>query len=412
MNNFNKVNDLYPMPGETGYVAPEGNTPPDAPTPKEGEEGYVAPEGEQKPKEGEEGYVAPEKKPGEEGYVAPEGGQVAPKEGEEGYVAPNPDPKPKELTQEEKDTIFKQYLADNGFASIDEIKDLKRRSEEKPETPEEKEKRMADYNREMMAFGIKQNILTNSDIASIENLSKLEDKDIAYNEFAADFKEANKDRLKEGTNEPDTVTEEEIKTAFEEFFHLESDVPALKLSGEKMMKERAAAIRNASESKLANAKTKYDAEVHKSTHLPAFNNFLDQTIDGAIPEQLDLYGEGDSKIVFKLTNAAGKPLYDKQEIKKLFVADEVYNMYLRENDRPKLVEYINDTIQTHIEKTNKPAIRKLIYDQGKSDGLREGAVGAKVPFESKEKLPPVKISDTELTQADKNKTREQFQRKG
>lgn len=398
--------------GDEGYVLKEGDPGFEAPATelKFGDEGYVL-------KEGDEGYEAPteELKLGDEGYILKEGdpGYVPPvelKPGDEGYVEPAV-PKKAELTQEEKDKIFNDYLAEFGLSSADDLKELQKKASETPETEEQKAARIEEYNNSVTAFGIQQKIITPTDLAAIENIKSQDDRSIAYKEFADSYKNVHKDRTKENSLELDPVTEEEINEQFENFFNLDSDNAGLKTMGERLIKERADIIRNGALSKLDVAKQRWDAEVHKNTHVPAFKTFLQDTVSKAVKDQITLFEEGSEKVVFNLKDESGKPLYDVDAIAKSFVSDFVYDSYLKDADKSKVKEFIEQGVANQIYMANKEQINKLIYQQGKAAGVKAGAVGAAAPFREKETPKAVEVTEQALTESDTQNLKNQFTRR-
>src|SRR5690606_32377253 len=149
------------------------------------------------------------------------------------------------------------------------------------------------FENNVTAFAINKKLISSTDIAAREELSKQDDQSIAMKEFAAHYKETHKGRLKEGSVEADPVTEDEIKEAFDEFYHLDSSNSALKTKGEQMIKERADQLRGNVNTKFDTARQQYEAEVHKNTNIPAFRNFLKDTISKAVTDQIIPFEEGE-----------------------------------------------------------------------------------------------------------------------
>lgn len=412
MNYFNndKLNDRFPMPdaNASGAAAAEGGEG-GAAAGAEGGEGSAS-----ESSEGADGAGAAEGSEGAAGAgESGEGGEGGASEGaagSEGAGASEGAAAKPELTKEEKDKIFADYLAEQGLGSLDEIKALKDKAAGVPETEEEKQARIAEYNNSVTAFGISNKLLSNADITEMETIKTLSDRDLAKKEFASEYRDANKDRKIEGTEDLEPVTDDEIDAAFEELYHLESSNSALKAKGEKMMQSRAEAIRSGTDIKFQAAKEKYDAQVHSQTNIPLYNKFLDETIAGAIPEKLTIYKDADNEVVFDLAEADGKKRYDTEELKKLFVNDLVYDKFLAEKDKTGLQAYINTVVKSHIHEVNRDAMNKLIFEQGKNVGTKAGSTtGAKAPFKAHDKIPPVPTTDKVLTDGDKSSLKNQFQ---
>lgn len=302
-----------------------------------------------------------------------------------------------------KDKIYKEL----GISSPEEIKAMRDKLNAVPETPEQAAERIKKFNTELNAFAISNNLLSAQEITEIDTLRNQQPIDIVYKEFEAEYRETFKDRKQEGTEDSEPVTDDEIKEAFEKLYHQDSDNLALQQKGTKLMNERADTIKNQSLSKFENAKLEYEQELHKKENVPAFKTFMREALSG-IPESITLNGEGDDKVVFNLKDDKGKPLYDIEKINKLFVNDVFYDQFLESKDKEGLRKYVNDSIVSKIKEENEPKIHALIFEQGKAAGLKEGAIGAKQPFNAAHDFKPVATSDTALSDVDKANLKSQF----
>lgn len=318
---------------------------------------------------------------------------------------------------EEKTTAVKlsarqEFLKEYGFESEEDFKAFKEAKEAKPETDEEKAAKLEAYNKNLTAFAIQEGILDTKVISQIEAIRGLDDQQIALRDFAAEYRSDNKDRKDEATGEADPVTDEEIQEEFNKFYHIDSSNNSLKGKGERMMKQVAGDVKKQTEAKLADAKTAYDIELDKRTSIPRYQAFVKEVISTSIPTELNLGGEGDDAIIFKLTDDKGKPLYDMKEVEDLFVDNKLFNRFKEGKDPAKLKEFMAETLVEYIEKKNKPAIRALLIEQGKNSGRKEGStVGATAPFKAKEAA-AVQTSDKELSPEAKLNLNKRFGRPG
>lgn len=289
---------------------------------------------------------------------------------------------PQEVNAEIVAKAQADFLKSLGFDSVDDIKKVVADSKNVTETEEQKLSRIEKYNKDLAAYAISQSLLTAQDLTQIEALQKADDRSIAFNDFATEYRADNKDRLDED-GKADPVTEDELKEAFDELYHTGSSNQTLKNKGEKLMKEIADGIRSITNKKFENAKEKFDIEQDKSIQIPAYKTFVQSTISESIPSKIKVAGEGDNEIYFSTTGEDGKPLYDVAKLESLFKNNETYNVF-RTGDKTELKASMVETIEEFILKENRAAINKLLLTQGESIGLKKGSVvGANAPFETK-----------------------------
>lgn len=409
--NNDKLNERFPLPAPEPPAGDDGAA--DNPDPLDNPDPDKIPQdkvGEQNPDK-----VPQDKAP--EDKAAAENPDKVP---QDKVPEENPDKVPLEkapaqnqapLSAEQKDELLQAYLAEQGLGTLEELKALKTKSAENPETEAQRQQRLEDYNNQVTAFGLSQQLLTKTDIQELENVSLLDDRSLARKEFADEYRQANKDRLDEHGHK-DPVTEEEIEDSFEEFYHLYSDAPALKARGEKMIQQMATQLRSAAQGKFEAAKAGFEAKAHKDAHVPLFSKFLQESLQKAIPESLTIFQEGDQQVKFTLKDDTGKLKYNLAELEKLFVNDAVYEQFLASDDKSGLEKYISQTVLSQLHETNKGEMAKLIYEQGRNAGRKEGSsVGAKAPFKSAQGVPPVPTTDKVMTDADKSNLKSQFQRR-
>lgn len=302
----------------------------------------------------------------------------------------------------------KAWLADLGFESEDQLRDLKAKASVVVKTPEQIAQDEEKYQVDLLAYSVKEGLLNRSDIAAYDKLNSMEDNDVVFDDFKTTYLAENKDRKLEGTDEPDPVSPEEIKEAFNQLYHIDSPNSVLKAKGEKMLKGEAEFIKGESTQKFSAAKEKYDLLQSKLKIIPEYKSFVQGTLAKAIPEELVVFGEGDDKVVFKLTDASGKPLYDAAEIEKLFVDNKLFGEFSAGGDKAKLAEFINKTVTDHIWDINKAAINKLVYDQGKEIGLKNGSTtGANAPFQGNAPK-PVLTSDKVMSEGQTQQIRSRY----
>lgn len=293
-----------------------------------------------------------------------------------------------------------------GFDNPEDLKKVVNQSKNVAETEEQKVARIEKYNKELAAYAITNSLLTPQDLTSIESLQKSDDRGIALNDFAADYRADNKDR-KDDDGNPDPVTEDEINKAFEDLYHTDSSNPTLKNKGEKLMKEKADSIRSVANQKFDNAKQKFDIEQEKGIQIPAYKTFVQSTISESIPEKIKISGDGDDAVYFSTVSEQGKPLYDKDKLEALFKKNELFNIFLT-GDKSQLKQAMAETIEEHIFKENRAAINTLLLTHGESVGLKKGSnVGANAPFEAN-KQKPVPVNEKGLSPEAKEHMRKRY----
>src|SRR5262249_37702080 len=130
-----------------------------------------------------------------------------------------------------------------GFDSPEALKTFIQKSKEGDVSAEQKEKRENQEKANIIKFAADNDLMKVEDFNKLEDLRKLSDMQIAYNKFEIEFLEDNPD-----------AKPEDIKTAFDQEYHLNSENEKAKLRGEARIKKEATEIRQPLEKSYTNAK--------------------------------------------------------------------------------------------------------------------------------------------------------------
>lgn len=301
--------------------------------------------------------------------------------------------------QKIKDEARAEFLKSFGVKTEEELKE--KLNPTKQETTEEKAEKEQQYTANLLNFATKEKLFNATDFATLQNLKQASDTDLAFNTFSQEYKEINKDRQVEGVASP--VTDDEIKEAFNQQYHVNSEDAALKAIGEKQIKIAADLKRGDLESKFNDAKATYDDYAYREKNSAPFINFVNKTVTAAIPAQLEFEGPDNTKVVYNIKDV------DVKELEKIFVNDKAFDDYLANGESQSAKDYIAKTVEVYLWNKNKEGILKTVREASYSAGLKAGKVGATAPFDSG-KTPPPATNGTanELTPAEKEKLKGSF----
>ena len=266
-----------------------------------------------------------------------------------------------------------KFLQSFGVNSEEELKE---KLNPKPElTAEQKAQQDEIYSASLAKYAIENKVFNNDEWLSFNNIKKLPDTDLVYNEFANSYKELNKNRQNEdGTANP--VIEDEVKDKFNELYHIDSDNAVLKEQGQKNIELKAGAIRGPLQQKYDDVKSIYDNEIQQKQAVPAFREFMQKAMTEFIPDSFK-YGEGDNEVTFDLTKL------DKTEIEQHLVTnigDREFTDFLKGKGSPEQRARIQKEITKEILYRSHKEIAKTAYDAGVSAGTKKGVQGSEHRF--------------------------------
>jgi hypothetical protein len=274
-----------------------------------------------------------------------------------------PDTTGKALTPDEIEKLtMSKLLKEAGVTSFEELKEKL-----KPKvdlTDDQKREAQQAFDVNLDKFAVDNKFMTRDEIIAFDNLQKQPATDIAFNEFAKEFK----------ANKAD-ATDVEVQQAFKIFYNLESDDATLKAIGEKKIQQLADEAKAAIASKREKAKLSFEDVSTRKAKMPGFRSTLQGAVKEYVPENLDLYSAGEDKVVFKLDASLN------EEIEKFLVTDEVFEDYLKGGDSPQLKAKLKDRIDGYLFLKHKDKMFKAIYEAGEATGRKTGSnTGASASF--------------------------------
>lgn len=290
-----------------------------------------------------------------------------------------------------------EFLKSFGVKTEAELKE--KLNPTKPQTEEEKKASEEQYTASLLNFATKEKLFTANDFAALQNLKQTPDNELAYSSFANEYKELNKSRA--GSDNP--INDEEIREAFNQQYHVNSEDAALKAIGEKQIKSAADNSRTELEAKFKDAKDTYDDYAYRENNSKPFLNFINKTITASIPTEIKIPGKEGNDITYKIKNP------DLKEIEKIFVNDKAFDDYLANGESQSAKDYIAKTIDIYLWSKNKDAILKEVASVSYDAGLKKAKVGSTAPFGSGQSN-IAKPTDTGngLTDAEKAKLKENY----
>lgn len=295
----------------------------------------------------------------------------------------------------------RDFLKEMGVNTEEELK-LKLAGPAKELTPEEQAAKDEQYNANLLSYATKNNLLKTEEFVSLVNIKKAADADLAYADFASEYKALNKDR-KDEDNNPNPITEEETREAFNQLYHVDSQDETLKKIGEKQIKISADQKRNELEQKFNNAKESFDDWSFRDANSKPFINFISTSVKEAIPTKLEFEGQDGVKINFPLDAV------DAKEIEKIFINNAAFDEYLEKGASQPAKEQIAKTVEAFLFHKHKDAIIKTVRDISYEAGVKKGGVGAAAPFTKEPKQPAETPSeDKELSASEKQKLQQSF----
>lgn len=232
------------------------------------------------------------------------------------------------------------------------------------ETPEQIAQRERQYNAELDAFAIKNNLITKDEIVQLETLKKADPQSVVFSQYAEAYKAKHTD-----------ATPEQVSAAFRLAYHLDSETPAFKEHGESLIKNQYDSIVNSLEGKYTTAKDSFHSEVTQRSQMPAFKSFIKSSLDSFVPSKLELVTDGDVKVTLDVDPAL------RAEIEKELVNNDTFNQFTGSKDAQQLRDAVKAKIEGSLQRRHFEAIKKTIYEAGKAAGMKQGSTtGATHPF--------------------------------
>lgn len=279
-----------------------------------------------------------------------------------------------EIRKEERAKFLKSF----GVETEEELQ--QKLNPTKPKTAEQLAEEANIYNVNLAKYAIENKVFNNDEWLQVQNMRKAPDADLVFNNFAADYKEANKDRTLE--DKPFPVTEEEIKDKYNELYHVDSENEALKKEGEKNLALKAKAIREPLETKLNDIKEIYDNEQAEIRTVPEFKKFFQSVLATAIPEKME-FGTGDDKVVFDLSKVIDKAAFETVLVKE--IGNDEFADFKKGKGTPEQRARIEKKVNMELLYQFKNEIAKENFKAGISKGTKTAAVGSNNKFTEPDK---------------------------
>lgn len=270
-----------------------------------------------------------------------------------------------------REEIRQDLLKELNITSVDDIKKLTH--PEAPLTDEQKHQQAQEKIAAFTQYAVRKKVMGLDEIDAFKTASQMPPQDLVYARFASEYKDANKDRKgTDGTADP--VTDEEMKDMFDRMFHIGSEDPFLKKTGESAIKAQAAEMLAEPKKKYDTALQQFEQETVLLENMPRYKQFISNILDESIPKDNMVIEVAGKKINVALD---GK---DREEIETDYKNDLLFNEYMKAADRQGLKTNFIKSIERKLAKKYETIAANEIFEAGKSEGLKKGVIGARVPF--------------------------------
>ncbi len=258
---------------------------------------------------------------------------------------------------------LKEFGIENKESLIAQLKELKEKNR-----PDEEVKKQAALERvNFQKYAVERGFATD-DFNKYESLSSKAERDLVFEQFAAEEKADNPD-----------ITDQELKEAFETEYKLNSDNEKARAKGEARLKKDAAEIKKPAETAWKTAQDSYNEEKAAYVKQKEFKSIIKNTFEKEIPGKFTFKGkDGDEDIVLEVDVTPEL----RSKIEKSYDSDKTFVKFLTHNGKPEeFAASISSKIKSHIKaELSDMAVQKAI-EAGIGRGTKKGStVGAENPY--------------------------------
>lgn len=274
-------------------------------------------------------------------------------------VPPVDDPPP----PPENVNIPLSVLKEWGFDSVEQATEHFAKAKSPEPTEEEKKKAQEIENADFRAYAIKGGLMKEDDFKLYDKVTGTTDRDLVFENFFQDFKEANTE-----------IEEDEMEEAAQEAFDAE-----YRTASEKRIKREADMIRRDSIKAFNDAKEDYKDNVAWEGGKNKWTAFVAKTIEAALPgEDLKFFagkdGDNEINIAIKLTKE------EKAEIAKQVLTPKRYAQFL-EGKEDEVAKTITQRVVSAAQQKYLPKAIEMSIQEGIKIGKTRGSfVGSTNPF--------------------------------
>lgn len=282
-------------------------------------------------------------------------------------------PKEGEINQNPYQDLFKEL----GVESLDALKEkLKPKPEDKPESPEEKEKRESIYQASIQKYAVENGEMKLEDFSKLESLKGKEDQNLVFENWLSGWKEENPDV---DPAEADRLAKEE----FESEYKLNSENEKAKARGIAKIAKEAKEIRGPLEKAYKSAKENYDEVREGEAIFPEFNKKVTGFIKEHVPEKYTVFkvkdGEEEVPIDVDLTPAERVEILNS--VGESILRNKAnYDLY-KKGDFKALQDLAKEKTESLISNKYRDTAAQKIAIEFLSRGTKKGSTtGSKNPF--------------------------------
>lgn len=273
-----------------------------------------------------------------------------------------------------------EELKELGFNSIDDLRASLKRQKEETISPEEQQRRDNLYRVNLQKYAVEEGKMNPEEFNKLEALKDKSNRDIVFEAF-----------VKEQKAEDPKLTEDEIKSAFEEEFPTydesdEDDGEKNKARNKRIEKKIAKvvdSIKSPLESKVNSLKTEYNEHVSNIEKAREFNEKIPGLIEKAIPSKFDFYStkDGDEEVKVDLELSTEDKKQISAAIKEKVLTLSTFGVY-KKGDTQALESIVKNAVEEHLwSPTYRQKALEKMAQTFLDRGVKKGSnVGAENPF--------------------------------
>lgn len=276
---------------------------------------------------------------------------------------------------------YTELFKELGVDSIDSLKEkLKPKVEDKPESPEEKEKRESVYQASLQKYAVENGSMKLEEFTTLENLKAKDDQTLVFENWLPGWKEDN-------PNVDPVEADRLAKAEFESEYKLNHENDKVKAKGVSKIQKEAAEIRTPLENRLKAVKENYDGVRDVETNFPEFNKKVTGIVKEFIPEKFtvhtlkDKVGEKEEDVPIEVELSPADRVEILTTIGKSILENEKNYALYKKGDFKALQEIAKKETEALISTKYRDAGAQKIAETFLARGTkRSSTTGAKNPF--------------------------------
>lgn len=269
-------------------------------------------------------------------------------------------------------TVPVEQLKAWGFESVEQMNEHMTRMAQSQNEPTDEEKARLRQIQEVNfhKFVVEEEMMTTEDIDAFKSVSAKQDTDLVFEDFRSQYIQENGE---EG------ATDEVVRGAFENTYHLNSENATLRARGQRALQKEAADLRKPVVEKYETAQRRFkDYETHRAL-VPKWNEHVDSLISSIANGKMKVFEKkvGDTDIAVEVELTAE----DVADIANKFKTNERYYLMFKDGKTSELADILLSKAKGHVKQKKEADILNDVWQKAESAGrLGSSYVGSKAPF--------------------------------